>query len=70
MFVIAAHVCSLGRTLHSPSPGLGELGVVSPRAPGCGIKPQGFAELFVFGDHGARVGSSMTSLSWFEILSR
>lgn len=67
MFVIAAHVCSLGRTLHSPSPGLGELGVVSPRAPGCGIKPQGFAELFVFGDHGA---ASMTSLSWFEILSR
>lgn len=53
-----------------PSPGLGELGTVYPRAPGCEIKPQGFAELFVFGDHDPRVGSSMTSLSWFEILSR
>ncbi|XP_032116698.1 probable G-protein coupled receptor 160 isoform X2 [Sapajus apella] len=57
-----ARVHSLGPTLH-PRAWPPALGRAPPGAPGTGIKPQGFAGLFVFRGRCVPVGSWMTILA-------
>lgn len=60
------HVCSLGRTLRSLSSPFG-VGDCAPARPALGLSLKVFAGLFVRGDRGVLVGSSVLAGSKFSL---